>query len=278
MTIDQPTILQNIIKENRKLLQDHLKNVLTVADHLFERGHFRRSDYHEIDQVELATERCNKFLDILVSKNDDTVLDEFIDYLGQTKSKANNKEDKSETLNDSEKANNTDLASYAILFEKLTLSRDKFASKISNVDGSTTPAVIIDSADFTLTPKALDEICTRIILKNEKAKKNWSIVISNMNGLEDVELLTYHETSDGERNRFDDDNNLLPMKMRLRFKGEHQTIQNYIHCINWEEIAHKCFALWKERNGTNATFFSLVGIFQHSQLTGIAGVIFIQIG
>lgn len=116
----------------------------------------------------------------------------------------------------------------------------------------------------TVTQKCLEEICKEKILKNSKAKMEWKKVISNMSGLEDIELLVYND----EENQVYGDND---MKMRLRFKGEHQTIQNYIHCINWEEIAQKCFELWKERNGTNATFFSLVGIFQHSQLISVAG-------
>ena len=125
--------------------------------------------------------------------------------------------------------------------------------------------IILIRSKISVTQKCLEEICKEKILRNSQAKMHWKKVISNMSGLEDIELLVYN----------DDNDNLIygdaAMKMRLRFKGEHQTIQNYIHCINWEEIAQKCFALWKERNGTNATFFSLVGIFQHSQLISVAG-------
>lgn len=69
MVVDQSTpILELVIKENLKILQERLRNVLSIADYLFERGYFSRADYHEIDDVENAAQRCNKFLEILVSK------------------------------------------------------------------------------------------------------------------------------------------------------------------------------------------------------------------
>jgi hypothetical protein len=61
-------VVQQVVKENRKLIIEHLADVLTVADHVFEQGYFSRADYHEIEDLEGALNRCNKFLDILISK------------------------------------------------------------------------------------------------------------------------------------------------------------------------------------------------------------------
>lgn len=68
MAIDEPSILQQVIKENRKLIQEQLKDVIEAAEYIFEHGHLTRGECREIEDSEAGIQRSNRFLEILMTK------------------------------------------------------------------------------------------------------------------------------------------------------------------------------------------------------------------
>lgn len=52
---------------------------------------------------------------------------------------------------------------------------------------------------------------------------------------------------------------------------EKNTVNEQDGDINWNQVVYHSLQVWKERNNINATFYSLIGVFQHSSMLQTAG-------